>query len=218
MSLRLAVSALVMRHLAAYRGDRRERRLYLTFDDGPHPSSTPPLLDVLRRHGVRATFFPVGLEAMQQPRILETVLADGHELGNHTMTHPRMDKISVASYASEINGMARLLSSIDGRESRHLRPPYGVLPLKLIFYCLSRSQPLALWSRDSLDYKLSADEVVNGFAQRPPVPGDVLLFHDDGLAAAEALDRLIPAWQGAGYEFGLLSELFRFEQPLRTRG
>lgn len=181
-------------------------RIYLTFDDGPNGEHTLRLLDLLGRHAVEATFFMIGREVARSPEVARVVHARGHALGNHSLTHPRMDRISDAARAFEIDQMQDMLAAIDSRGSHLYRPPYGHLSARLLWFCLRRGQKIAYWSRDSFDFRLSAAEVIEHFRRVPPTAGDILLFHDDGGAAAEALETLLPEWKHAGLRFAALQD------------
>jgi peptidoglycan-N-acetylglucosamine deacetylase len=199
------ISALT-RDRIRYYGLRSGKRLYLTFDDGPHPQHSPPLLDLLAEHRVKVTFFVVGREAHAQPDIVRRIVADGHALGNHTITHPRMVLLTDDARAIEIDGMDAYLSEFDRKPNRFFRPPYGGVSISLFAYALRSRRQVAMWSRDSMDYLYSADQVVNGLAAVPPRPGDILLFHDDGATAMPSLRALLPRWLDEGFEFGTFSD------------
>lgn len=188
------------------RGRPGDKRLYLTFDDGPHELHTPAVLDLLAQYRVKATFFIVGRDAQTKPEVVQRLVAAGHELGNHTLIHPRMDFLSDRGRDLEIAGMEQLLIGFDGGASHYFRPPYGGLSLSLLRYCLGAGHKVALWSRDSMDYGKDAERVAAEFEQRPPRAGDILLFHDDGAAAAVALAKLLPRWLAEGFTFHTLSD------------
>lgn len=190
-----------------YHGPARNKRLYLTFDDGPHPLHTRPLLDLLAHHQVKATFFVVGREALAEPDAVRRIVAEGHALGNHTITHPRMDLLSDAARNLEIDGMDAYLCEFDDRRVHVFRPPYGGVSLSLFAYGLHARRQVALWSRDSMDYKYPASQVVENFALRPPQAGDIILFHDDGDAARDSLETLLPKWLDQGFSFASFHEM-----------
>lgn len=184
------------------------RTLYLTFDDGPHPERTPPVLDVLDRHGVKATFFNVGTELRTHAALAREVVARGHALANHSLTHPRMDRLSDEARRLEIERMDVLLSEFGPAALPGLyRPPYGHASLGLVKLCMAMRRTIVMWSRDSFDFKLDAAGVVAGFEQQPPAGGQILLFHDDSAAAAPALAELIPRWLARGLRFDTLAAL-----------
>jgi peptidoglycan-N-acetylglucosamine deacetylase len=194
-------------HRIRYFGPNQDRRLYLTFDDGPHAVHTDPLLDLLAQHQVKATFFVVGREAYAQPGIVRRIVEEGHALGNHSITHPRMDFLSDAARDTEIDGMDIFLDEFESKRARYFRPPYGGVSLSLFSYGLRTGRHLAMWSRDSLDYKYKSDRVVEQFLAHPPRSGDILLFHDDGDAATNSLRTLLPAWLSQGFTFGTFDEM-----------
>lgn len=194
-------------HRIRYYGPAGQRRLYLTFDDGPHAEHTHPLLDLLARHQAKATFFVVGREAYAHPDIIRRIVAEGHALGNHSMTHPRMDFLSDPARDIEIDGMDAFLGEFDRQEKRYFRPPYGGVSISLFSYGLRSGRRLAMWSRDSLDYMHQADKVVTGLSSEPPKSGDILLFHDDGGVASKALATLLPDWLKQGFSFGSFNEI-----------
>jgi peptidoglycan-N-acetylglucosamine deacetylase len=192
-----------------YFGPARGKRLYLTFDDGPHAVHTRPLLDLLARYRVKATFFVVGREAHAEPDAVRRIVADGHALGNHTITHPRMDLLSRAARDLEIDGMDAYLREFDRRPVHVFRPPYGGVSLSLFAYAMRARRSVALWSRDSMDFKDPAPKVVDNFALCPPRAGDIILFHDDGGAAGDALRTLLPKWLDEGFSFGTFADMAR---------
>ena len=194
-------------HRIRYYGPEQGRRLYLTFDDGPHAQHTNPLLDLLEQHQVKATFFVVGREVYAHSDIVRRIVAQGHTLGNHTITHPRMDYLSDPARDLEIEGMDALLAEFDQQPVHSFRPPYGGVSISLFSHGLRSGRRLAMWSKDSLDYKYKADQIVKRFADAPPNAGDILLFHDDGGAAMHSLQTLLPQWLGEGFSFGTFNDM-----------
>ncbi len=180
------------------------KTLYLTFDDGPSQVHTPAVLDLLKEHQIQATFFFVGREVVERPEIVNRTVLEGHALGNHSIIHPRMDFLSNEARLREIRGMDRLLSEFDHRAKHLFRPPYGKVSLSLFSFCLLNKFDVAMWSRDSMDYKGNADEVTRGLMDKPVSDGDIILFHDDGGACVQALTKLLPVWKAKGYRFGQL--------------
>jgi peptidoglycan/xylan/chitin deacetylase (PgdA/CDA1 family) len=178
--------------------------VFLTFDDGPDPNHTPRILELLERHGVRATFFLQGDRVESHGNIVRDVVAGGHTLGNHSYSHPSFAKITLQRQAEEIDRTNGLLSSFDGWKRHVFRPPYGHLSAATLALCALRWQRVALWTHDSFDYRLDADAIVERFATLSVRAGDILLFHDDGAAGVAALDRLLPRWRGAGLEFAAI--------------
>lgn len=178
--------------------------IFLTFDDGPHPEHTPRLLQLLERHQARATFFLIGSKIEQHGEVVRDIVARGHAIGNHSFSHPSFRGIPMRSQGEEVDRTEVLLSRHDGRPRHLMRPPHGHLDFSTILLCVLRRQRIALWNRDSQDYRLSSDEIVQHMSGLPIRDGDVLLFHDDGGAGIDALEILLPRWREAGLRFSAL--------------
>lgn len=178
--------------------------IYLSFDDGPDPEHTPPLLDLMKAHGVKATFFLIGDQVQRHPELVQRIVDEGHAIGNHSMTHPRMPKLSARAQLADIAAADGVLRRFNGRPRQLFRPPNGRATLATIFNSLMRRRPLVLWSIDSKDYELNADQVVARLEQTRLRGGDILLFHDDGSVALAALSRLLPKWVDSGLRFATL--------------
>ncbi|WP_027513945.1 polysaccharide deacetylase family protein, partial [Rhizobium sullae] len=107
-------------------GGTEDRSVYLTFDDGPNPFSTPQILDVLAEHRVPATFFVIGAYAKEQPELIRRIVAEGHEVANHTMTHPDLSTCGLHEVEREIiEANKAILSACPEAAVRHIRAPYG---------------------------------------------------------------------------------------------
>jgi len=183
-------------------GERSGRVLHLTFDDGPHPEYTPALLELLAAHNARATFFLIGKEAEQHPSLVERILREGHTLGNHSWSHPRFERLTLADQRAEIERTDRLLQSFDGLPHHDFRPPRGVMPPSMVFDCVRRGRRIAFWSYDSLDYSQRPAETLIASAQRhPPQPGEIILLHDDGGLSLALLGAMLPVWAADGFAF-----------------
>src|SRR5262249_40031074 len=106
-------------------GQRHEKTIALTFDDGPDSWYTPQVLDILRQHGVPATFFVVGASSAQAPGLLKRMYVEGHEIGNHTYRHPDLGQTSFARLKLELNTTQRIIQHAVGVSTLLLRPPYA---------------------------------------------------------------------------------------------
>ena len=188
------------------RGSRKERTLYLTFDDGPREEHTPGLLDLLARYGARATFFVTGYHVERRPEIVERILRAGHEIGNHSYRHTRFGSMRLADQRAEIAEMDELLQRHDERARHWFRPPQGHLSPSLAWALRRSRRRVALWSYDSLDYRARAlSELVKRFDERPVANGEVILFHDDNPHTLGALEILLERWREERYAFRTLS-------------
>jgi len=196
---RLLPEALVRRHAAP-------GRVELTFDDGPDPAHTPALLDRLRAAGVTATFFVVGGRVARHPRLVARIAAEGHALGNHTMTHPTWGPAAgVAAVARELRGCQDAVRAAAGVTPQVVRPPLGRVPPGLLLAARRLRLEVVNWSLDTGDWRCRtaadarrcADETL-----RLLRPGDVVLLHD-GPAALAVLDQLLPALAGSAASPGV---------------
>ncbi len=199
-----SVVSVLSLHVVCTRVSGAGKAIYLSFDDGPDPVHTPQLLDLMKRYGAKATFFLIGDKARRHPDLVQRIVEEGHTVGNHSMTHPRMPKLSARAQLAEIAAADAVLSRFSGRARQPFRPPNGRATLATIADSVLRRRPLVLWSIDSKDYTLDAQQVVRQVERAKPRGGDILLFHDDGAVAGAALGELMPRWRRAGLSFEAL--------------
>ncbi len=186
---------------AYWRMSRKERRVYLTFDDGPIPEATPFVLDTLKERGIKATFFMVGENAYKHPELYKRVVDEGHSVGNHTYNHMGGARHTINTYMENTRKADALLHT-------HLfRPPHGWMRISQYAW-LSRKYKVVMWDLVTRDYSrlLTAEDVVNN-VKRYARNGSIITFHDslksiDKLKTAlpQSLDWLIEH----GYSFGKL--------------
>lgn len=198
---------------AAYIGNTNEKVLYLTFDAGYENGCTAKILDTLKEKQVPAAFFLVGNYIRQSPDLVRRMVAEGHTVGNHTMHHYDMSKLSdKAAFSKELTDLEALYKETVGQElPKYYRPPQGIyseenlkmaqeLGYKTLFWSLAYVD----WNNDSQPTKEAA------FAKLLPRThnGAVVLLHSTSKTNAEILGELIDKWKEAGYRFGTLEELF----------
>ena len=178
--------------------DRNDRSVYLTFDDGPIPESTPFILDTLRQHGVKATFFMVGDNVRKHPELFQQIIDEGHQIGNHTHNHISGFRHSLHDYSYNVEKANAYLHS-------HLfRPPHGWMRLPQYAW-LSRKFKIVMWDLVTRDYSrwLTPQDVFNNI-RRYARPGSIITFHDS-LKSIDKLRFALPAsivWlKEQGYEF-----------------
>ena len=187
----------------------------LTFDDGPHPSSTSRILDVLAELDVRATFFCVGRNARDHPEIVQRALDEGHAVGSHSLTHPHPANTSYAELTREYVQGRRAVGDATGTDVQLFRPPHGHLGLRSA--AMLRRQPITtwLWTVDPQDWRpgRTTEEVASVAAGA--VSGDVVLLHDwveqpyapealDRSATIDALPAIVSAVRQRGLQFSTL--------------
>lgn len=183
---------------ALWRMDKNEHAVYLTFDDGPIPQSTPFILDTLRKFGIKATFFMVGDNVRKYPKLYEQIVAEGHQVGNHTFHHLGSFKHWAITYGYDVQDANELIHS-------HLfRPPHGWMRHS-VYWWLSKKYRIIMWDLVTRDYSkwLTAKDVVNN-VKRYTRNGSIITFHDS-LKSIDKLHAALPealTWlKEQGYEF-----------------
>ena len=200
-----------------HRGPSGGKKVSLTFDDGPDPTYTPQILEILRHYNVKATFFLLGSAAERYPELVAQIFQEGHLIGNHTYTHANMSEISEQQVNIELNATQRLIQAITGHSTILFRPPYiaDSRPRDL-----SEARPIDLANKlgyttvaqeiDPRDYeKPGADEMVRRVIQQRP-HGNILLMHDGGgdrTQTVAALPRIIDHFLNRGDVIVPLNEL-----------
>lgn len=178
-----------------------KRQVYLTFDDGPCPETTPQLLDILDRNGIKATFFCVGDNVRKYPELFAELIRRGHRVGNHTMHHLKGFRTACQTYVADVEMADSLIGS------SLLRPPYGRIRLSQLRRLRSK-YTIVFWDVITRDYnrKLSP-EFVCGVVRRYARNGSVIVFHDSQKASKNMLAAIQPSidyLKAEGYTFALL--------------
>ena len=184
-----------------------------TFDDGPHPGTTPELLALLREKGVKATFFILGANAEEHKSLLKQVIADGHELGNHGYSHRFLRETSLEKYLSEVDRNEAILTAA-GVKPVLFRPPGGSYDDTLVARLRDKGYTTVLWSVDTRDWSRPAVTQVVQTAAGSLKPGRIFLFHDGqpALPTVQAVKLLIDNFQAQGYAIVPVGELLQYEE------
>ena len=201
-------------------GTRKKREVALTFDDGPSPW-TPRLVKVLRKRNVPATFFPVGYGIQRYGRYLQLLKRDGFVVGDHTMTHPILQRFDVATQAKEIDGQATLVSKAGLPYPRLFRPPYGSFNQGTLGLLNERQMLMVLWSVNPVDYYRPGTNVIVSRTMAAVKPGAIVLMHDGGGDRSQtvaAVNILIRKLRKRGYEFVTVPRLLADDPPSRAQG
>jgi len=198
------------------RGAPGRMRLALTFDDGPDPRSTPPLLDALRRLGVRATFFCVGERAAANPDLVRRIVRDGHEIGNHSFRHAWWTNFLLGrGLDREVRRTQDAIRAITGVSPRYFRSPMGLTNPHLAGALRKSGVSLAGWDAAApRDRARDPAEAVERILRRIR-DGSIILLHDGGadpVALPRLVEALAVACRGQGYAFVRLEELARPDQ------
>jgi peptidoglycan-N-acetylglucosamine deacetylase len=185
----------------------------LTFDDGPHPTLTPKLLDILAERNVRCTFYVVGPQVRMYPEIMKRMVAEGHEVANHTMTHRDIRRISVDRMKKELRDCHKLLVDITGQTPLTFRPPgggYNDRLMKIIYDDLGYST--FIWTVDTNDWRRPGVDVVTKRLINGASPGAILLCHDIHPPTIEAIPAAVDGILQKGYTFVTVSQLVGLEK------
>lgn len=194
-----------------------QRVVALTLDDGPNPKHTDEVLTLLRNRGVRATFFLTGQETVQHPEIARAIVADGHELGNHSFTHRAMLVRSPSSIRREVERTDSALRAIGYEGPIHFRPPFGKKLLALPWYLSRTGRTTVMWDIEPESdpaVAATAASMVDHVLQRVR-PGSIVLLHvmyDSRARSRAALGPLIDSLQSRDYRFVTVSELLQLAQ------
>ena len=186
---------------ALWRMDRHEKIVYLTFDDGPIPESTPFILEILRRYDIKATFFMVGDNVRKYPKLFQQIVEEGHQTGNHTHNHISGFRHSLHDYSYNVEKANAYI------RSRLFRPPHGWMRLAQ-YALLSRKYKVVMWDLVTRDYSkwMTAQGIVNNI-KRYTRPGSIITFHDS-LKSIDKLRTALPdsiEWlKNEGYGFRVI--------------
>lgn len=198
---------------AAYIGNTNEKVLYLTFDAGYENGCTAKILDTLKERQVPAAFFLVGNYIRQSPDLVRRMVTEGHTVGNHTMHHYDMSRLSdKAAFSKELTDLEALYKETVGQElPKFYRPPQGIYSEENLKMAQELGYKTLFWSLAYVDWNNDAQPTKEAaFAKLLPRThnGAVVLLHSTSKTNAEILGELIDKWKEAGYRFGTLEELF----------
>jgi peptidoglycan/xylan/chitin deacetylase (PgdA/CDA1 family) len=174
-------------------------RIHLTFDDGPHPENTLKLLDILKVHGAKATFFVQGTQIIRYPSVARRIVADGHTIAGHSWSHKRLSQWAFRETWREFAQTRTAIADATGVETTSFRPPYGWVTLPMLLYAILGKFRLVLWTVDSDDDRTNSVAAILARG-RQVQGGDIILCHDDNEAILEALPELLSEWRTRGLE------------------
>lgn len=180
----------------------------MTYDDGPHPTLTPVLLDELRKRRLRATFYLIGRSVVTWPDIVRRIAGEGHEIGNHTWSHPNMARLSDAAMLREIDRTTEAIFDVTGRAPVTFRPPYGSFTARqrrLLYQ--TRQMPTVLWSVDPLDWRRPGAAVVRQRILDGSRPGAIILSHDIHRMTIRAMPGTFDGLRDRGLRFASMSQM-----------
>ena len=197
-----------------------EKVVALTFDDGPHPQYTTQILDLLQQYDAKGTFFVVGQLAEKNPEVIARMYEDGHELANHTYTHPYTK--SVSKIKEEIEQTNNVIFSITGFYPNLFRPVEGNYTDEIVQTVVKDGFKIVMWSwhQDTEDWKNPGVHVIVSRVLKGIKEGNVVLFHDGGgnrRQTVGALEKILPELQRQGYRFITISEMIEIQKQTQTK-
>lgn len=214
-----------------WHGSATSKKIALTFDDGPKPEQSGPILDTLDALDVKATFFIVGKECQLYPDFLNRMVRSGHELANHTYTHTRLDTLDADAIGVEIVSTNQLIEALTGKKMRYFRPPGGRFNRIVLEKAQEAGLETVLWDVNPGDYTqkkapldLNEDQPITNRSSkliyeavlRNIRGGSIVLFHNGGIQTVKAIWDVIVELQRQGYQMVTLSELLS-DMPTVTR-
>lgn len=192
----------------------------LTFDDGPNPPYTGQVLDILREEGVPATFFVIGKNAGKYPDLVRRMIAEGHQVGNHTYNHIDLLKADRATIADEVDRTNKVIRDITGAPAKVVRPPHGFRDAVVLEVMAERGLKVVEWSVSSRDWTNPGVETIVSRTLDKVKSGAVILLHDgDGVTAGSpraqtvaAARQIIRELKARGYKFVTVDEILKTEE------
>jgi peptidoglycan-N-acetylglucosamine deacetylase len=189
----------------------------MTFDDGPSAENTPRLLEMLKQRNIKATFFLIGQNVASNPDLVRRILAEGHEIGNHSWTHPQLSKLSDDRVTAEITQTQDAIKEASGFTPTLLRPPYGAITPRQREWIESRfGLNIILWSVDPFDWKRPGASVITQRILSQTRPGAIILSHDIHKQTVDAMPATLDALIAKGYKFATVSQLIAMNKPKPT--
>src|SRR6266566_2856530 len=186
----------------------------MTFDDGPSAALTPKLLDLLAAHHIKATFFVIGENVAEHPEIVARAAREGHEIGNHSWSHPNLAKTSEEAVRSQLRRTDDAIRSAIGIRPTLLRPPYGSITAREKRWIHDEfGYRIILWDVDPYDWKRPGPAVVRNRILKETLRGSIILSHDIHPGTIEAMPSTLDALEAKGFKFVTVSELIRMAVP-----
>ena len=193
----------------------KPKTVALTFDDGPSAATTPKLLKVLRKYGVKVTFFTLGNNVAVNKKIVKTAYKDGHEIAIHSMGHTQLTRLSSEAVRNDLRKCKKILKSTLGADyvPRSMRPPYGSYNSSVLKVCKKEDLSAYMWSMDTLDWKYRDKKRNIDYVTKHVKKKDIILMHDIHQTSVDSVEKIIINLSKKGYEFATVSELIGNPKP-----
>jgi len=191
----------------------------ITFDDGPNPTQTPRLLKMLKDRGIKATFFCLGECVAQSPEVAKQIVAEGHEIANHSWSHPSLSKMSEAAVKDQLDRTHNVIKQTTGVTLTLMRPPYGNFTVKQRAWANAVwNYKIILWDVDSLDWKHRTPAKTESFIMAATKKGSIILCHDIHKTTVDAMPATLDALTAKGFKFVTVTELMKMHhEPIAQK-
>ena len=189
-----------------------DKKIALTFDDGPHPRITPEILEILNEYGIKATFFVIGQNVVNYPETMKLVIESGCEIGNHTYSHKNFKNLGVSEIQDEFERCRQTLLDNFLVDPTLVRPPQGICTEDLCNVSEQMNYDIILWSIDTKDWAHTSAEDISRNILANAKSGDIILMHDyvsGKVGTCDALRIIIPELINRGFEFVTVGELIK---------
>jgi len=186
----------------------------LTFDDGPHATNTPRLLEMLKQRGIKGTFYCVGQCVAEYPEIAKRIVDEGHEIASHSWSHPQLSSMSEASVRDQLEKTHQAIKQATGVEPKTFRPPYGAFTLRQRKWANAvYGYKTILWDVDTLDWKHRNPAKTESIGLAETKAGSIILTHDIHKTTIDAMPTLMDGLLAKGFKFVTVSELVAMDKP-----
>lgn len=218
----VAIAALMLISISGYSGlgsfgaekklpiycvDTKDKKIAISFDASWGNEHTKPILDILDQYKVKTTFFLVSMWVDKYPDDVKEIHSRGHEIGNHSSTHPDMTKLSKEQMVQELTDMETKVEKLTGTKPVLFRPPFGAYSDHVIEACEEKEYQVIQWDVDSLDWKnITTEQIVSRVTEKVK-PGSIVLFHNNAEKVEEYLPVIIETLQKEGYEIVPIGQL-----------
>jgi polysaccharide deacetylase family sporulation protein PdaB len=195
------------REVPIYAVDIKEKKLAISFDAAWGADCTPTLLKILKENNIKTTFFLTGIWVEEYPEMVKTIAEAGHELGNHSNTHPHCNALSKEEFLKELKDNEQMIYDLTTKRTRLFRPPFGEYNDINIKAARDNGYEVIQWSVDSLDWQEQGVEAVVDRVVKNAHPGAIVLFHNNAKYTPEALPIILKELKKQGYKIVPVSEL-----------
>lgn len=181
-------------------GDTSKKIIYLTFDDGPDPASTPKILEILRKNNIKSTFFLIGEKVNRYPQIAQQIATDGHDMGNHSYYHSEFKNLDRRKILQEIRMTQSAINSVTGITPTLLRPPFGRVHNDVLLSAREEKLNVVLWSVDPKDFRenITSEKIYKSIIQNMK-NGSIILLHESSNETLKILPDIISYIKNSGF-------------------